>query len=284
MKRQKVIDLTAEILLHYYDNDVSLFLENTDENILWYGPAEGQFLRGKEALISAWTMEQAHPLTFTMNSLKIDMVSPGPALCITVAHFSVVTHYPSGNDIAINQRVSFTWHERMRTDEKGRRIGCPRILLCDITNPHPKSPDDTIYPVHFEQIYSGFTTMPERGKRLHFRGYGQTECYLFSDTVMWGESCANGQRSLLHLTDGTTAEIILFVRDVTRDHPDLFLRCHSSFFVNPDHVRSLRRFTVSMRCGTELPVPEKSYTHFRKAMEEAIRKRSGSKQEKEASL
>ena len=272
MNRQAVTDLTAEILLHYYDNDVALFLENTDENILWYGPAEGQFLRGKQALIAAWSVEQEHPLTFTLNNLKIEMVSPGPSLCITVANFSVVTHYPSGNDIALNQRVSFTWHERIITNENGRRTGCPRILLCDITNPHPKSQEDTIYPVHFEQVYSGFTTVPERGKRLHFRGYGQTEYYLFSDTVMWGESCANGQRCLLHLSDGTTAEIVRSVRDVTADHPDLFLRCHSSFFVNPDHVRSLRRFAVTMRDGSELPVPEKSYTSFRKAMNESIGK------------
>lgn len=265
MNRQAVINLSAQILMHYYDNDVALFLEHVDENVLWYGPADGQFLRGKEALVAAWAAE-GRPLTFSVGSIKAEMVSSGPSLCIVVSNFSVVTHYPSGNDVALNQRVAFTWHERMTTDDQGKRTGQPRILLCDITNPHPKSAHDVIYPVHFEQVYSGFITAPNTGERLRFHGYGNTEYYMFSSSVMWGDSCGNGQRCLLHLTDGTTAEITTSVRDVVAAHPKLFLRCHSSYFVNPDYVKSLRRFAVTMIGGAKLPVPEKSYTEFKRAL------------------
>ena len=51
-------------------------------------------------------------------------------------------------------------------------------------------------------------------------------------------------------------------------YPTLFLRCHSSHFVNPAYVKSVRRFAVIMMGDTELPGPEKNYTAFRQALKD----------------
>ena len=79
MKRRAIMNLSTEILLRYYDNDVSMFLEYLDDHVLWYGPAERQFLRGKEAMAAAWASEN-NPLTFTTGNLKTELISPGPSL------------------------------------------------------------------------------------------------------------------------------------------------------------------------------------------------------------
>ena len=71
---------------------------------------------------------------------------------------------------------------------------------------------------------------------------------------------------MLHLADGTTAEVAISIREIVLAYPKLFLRCHASHFVNPNYVKSLRRFTVTMMDGAELPIPEKSYTAFKRAM------------------
>ena len=267
MDRKKVTKLSVNLLLRYYDNDLSLFMECLDEEVLWYGPAEGQFLQGKKALVKAWGSEN-NPLTFTVNDLRSTTASVNSSMCIVVLSFSVVTHYPSGNDLAINQRIALTWCERSVADKNGKRIRQPRILLCDVTNPHPKSSEDVIYPVHFEQVDSGVVKVRKRGQRLHFTGPGSAEYYLFSDSVMWGSSCARGRRSELYLTDGSAVEVTMSVRDIVSAYPELFLRCHSSHFVNPAYVKGIRRFAVIMMGNTELPVPEKSYTAFRRALED----------------
>ena len=57
-------------------------------------------------------------------------------------------------------------------------------------------------------------------------------------------------------------------------HPTAFLRCHSSHFVNPNHVKSLRRFAVTMPGDQELPIPEKHYTAFKRALAEALGSKS----------
>ncbi len=55
-------------------------------------------------------------------------------------------------------------------------------------------------------------------------------------------------------------------KDITAAWPHLFLQCHSSHFVNPIHVRGIRRFAVILPGGTELPIPEKGYTAFKRAL------------------
>ncbi|MBQ9648006.1 MAG: LytTR family transcriptional regulator DNA-binding domain-containing protein [Oscillospiraceae bacterium] len=256
MNKQEIAALSAELILRYYDNDVAPFLAHLDDDVLWYGPAEGQFLQGRETMLAAWAGED-NSLTFTMGNLKTKTVSSGSSLCVVVLTFSVVTHYPSGNDLPVNQRVALTWCERKKV---------PRILCCDITNPHRKSAEDSIYFVHFEQVLSDLPTTPYLGERLRFRGMGSTEYYLYSNSILWGDSCGNGQRCLLHLTDGSEAEVTMSVRDIAAAYPSLFLRCHASHFVNPIHVTSLRRFAVTLMGGAELPVPEKSYTAFKRAL------------------
>lgn len=269
MQQKAVAALTVELVLRYYENDVQPFLDHMDEDALWCGPAEGQLLRGRASMVSAWAAEN-HGLTFSVGDVRTATTAAGPAQCVVLMYFPVVTHYPSGNDISINQRVAMTWCERAVVDADGARHRVPRILLCCVTNPHPKSSEDTIYPVHFEQVFSGFVSTPEPGERLHFPGVGSEEFYLFSDSILWGDSCGQGRRCALHLADGTVAEVRRTVRDIVADHPGHFLRCHSSHFVNPRYVKSVRRFAVTMLGGVELPIPEKSYTAFKQALQAMV--------------
>ena len=269
MNRQTVTELSVSLLLKYYDNDTSLFMDCLDEEVLWYGPAEGQFLQGKKALMDAWAAE-SNPLTFTVNDLRTTAVSAGSGMCVVVLHYSVITHYPSGNNLTIFQRLALTWCERAVQDENGKRSRVPRILLCNVTNPHPKSDEDNIYPVHFEQVYAGISVIRDKGDRLHFTGLNNTEYYLFSGSILWGDSCAKGRRSELHLSDGSVVEVTMSVRDIAGAYPSLFLRCHSSHFVNPLFVNGIRRFAVRMPGGVELPIPEKGYTAFRKEFEHFV--------------
>ena len=47
--------------------------------------------------------------------------------------------------------------------------------------------------------------------------------------------------------------------DEMNRYPDLFVRCHASYLVNPQLVSEIRRFRIRLQNGIELPVPEKKY-------------------------
>ena len=263
MNQQAVADLSAELIIKYYENDYMPFLLHMDDDALWYGPAEGQFLQGRETMIRTWQAEE-HPLRFTMGNLKVRHVSAHPSSCNVMLTYSVVTHYPDGHDLSVFQRLLLCWCERRETDRNGETRKTPRILVCHISNPHGKHEDDVIYPTNFSQVYAGNQALPQRGERIHFHGLDRSDYFFLSDSVYWIEAAGGGKHSVLHTANGEV-EIMGSVSSIEKRFGHLYLRCHQSYLINPHYLRNIRRFQVTLTNGTVLPVPEKKYTAFRTA-------------------
>ena len=87
MNQQAISDRSAELIMRYYDNDYMPFLSSFADDALWYGPAEGQFIRGREVMIRAWLAEE-HDLRFTMGNLKAVHISAHPSTCMICQFFS----------------------------------------------------------------------------------------------------------------------------------------------------------------------------------------------------
>ena len=129
MNQQAISDRSAELIMRYYDNDYMPFLSSFADDALWYGPAEGQFIRGRAAMIRTWLAEE-HDLRFTIGSLKVVHISAHPSTCNVMLTYTVVTHYPDGHDLSVFQRFLLCWGERREKNEDGNIKKMPRILDC----------------------------------------------------------------------------------------------------------------------------------------------------------
>lgn len=262
MNQQQIADLSAELIIKYYDNDYMSFLEAMDDDALWYGPAEGQFIHGRENMIEVWNSEE-HNLRFTLGNMEVMHISAHPSFCDVMLSYLVTTHYPDHHDITLLQRLQMTWCERTVEHEDGSKEKVHRILLCHISNPHTKHDDDTIYPKNFHEIYHGGKLHHLSGKRLHFHGIDRSDYFFLADTIIRIEAAHGGRHSVLHTEDGITAEVLATISKLEKQYGHLFLRCHQSFLVNPEYIENISKFKVRLSDGTELPIPEKKYTAFR---------------------
>ena len=208
-------------------------------------------------------------LRFTLSDMKVESISAHPSSCNVMLSYAVITHYPGGQDISVNQRLLLCWGERRIADEYGNRTKQPRILVCHISNPHAKHPEDTVYPKHYGQVYAGRVVVSQKGERLHFHGIDRSEYYYLSDSILWIESGEGGMHSIIHTPDATI-EVLDKISDLAKKYPHLFLRCHQSYLINPNYIRNIRRFRVTLTNDVVLPIPEKKYTAFRKRVEEAL--------------
>lgn len=261
MNLQTMAELSVDIILRYYDNDPKPFLSFMDKSALWYGPALGQFIEGQDAMLRAWSKED-HILSFTVGDIKTKEISSTPAACSVMLTYTVVTHYPDGHDISVDQRLLLCWGERKIPDDSGTPRKEPRILVCHVSNPHGKHDEDMIYPKHFDQVYTGAFAMPQKGERLHFHGVDRSDYFFFSDSIYLIEAAFGGKHSVLH-TAGNVCEVLGTVDSYEKRFPHLFLRCHRSYLINPHYIRNIRRFRVTLTNGAVLPIPEKKYTAFR---------------------
>nr|WP_294528311.1 LytTR family DNA-binding domain-containing protein [uncultured Blautia sp.] len=249
MNIQETAKFAATILTNYYNNNIRLFLDSCHRDVLWIGPAEKQIIRTKAALVDAFSKEH-HNLKFIMNNLTVTPISTGSnRTCEILLCFLVDTIWPDKSVSRVNQRVQLTFVE-----ENGQ----PLIKMCHISNAITYDERDNIYPVHYDENYKHYTLAGEaRSERLIIKSVNKSLLYLRWSRIIYVESL--GSHTLIHTLDGDF-ESVENLLSMKKQFSDLFYQIHKCYLINPNHVRELIRFQVTMTDGTVLPVPEKKYT------------------------
>ena len=250
MQIQELADYTAQILLEYYENNIQPFLDACDEDVLWIGPAAGQVIRTREALVAAFSAEQ-HELRFAVHNLTATPLPTGSSHVMNVLlSFIVDTFWPDGSSGRVYQRIAFTWVFHDNT---------PYIRLCHISNAIAYDKRDHIYPVHYEETYKDQLVLAgePRSERLRFRSTHKTLIYLNWSSIMYAET--HGHHTILHTTD-QVYESVERLSAIAERYGAFFVRCHESYLVNPAFVQEISRFQVLMVDDRVIPIPEKKYT------------------------
>lgn len=263
MDIHELTEKSIYIITEYYKNNLQPYFDSIDDDILWIGPAEGQFMRTKKVIIDAWQKEE-HNLIFSMNNISSTTITSGRQYCEVLLHYIVFTHYPDGSILHHDQRLHYTWCERKVTLEDGSTQKIPKILMIHISNAFPYDDRDKIYPVHFADMTIQDMNCAVEGKRIFVRGIDQFMYYLLASTIQWIESEDKGVHSRIHMIDQKSIVIMDTVSKLSAAYSEFFIRIHASYLINPLYIRNLRRFEVELADGTVLPVPEKKYTRIKK--------------------
>lgn len=261
MKTDEMINRTIYIIAEYYKNNLQPFFECLSDDVLWIGPAERQWIQGKDRLLQTFAVEK-HALTFTMGDAKAMCVSPHGRVKEVILHYDIYTHYPSGNTDMHDQRLHFTWREKLIRTDAGREYR-QEVVLVHVSNAWKYDRQDTIYPIHYEKVSAHFPSRPER--YVMVRGVDIHVHRIAAERILYIETVKRTARLLVHTESGTVAARGK-LSDFEQNYSDVFLRIHASYLLNPAHVREIRRFSVILSDGTELPVPEKKYTQIKRLL------------------
>ncbi len=263
MKKDDIIKLSIYIITEYYKNNLVPFFEHISEDVLWIGPARGQQIHGKKNLMLAYAQEQ-HNLTFTMGDIKVLCISPHNRVKEVVLHYDIYTHYPSGNTDVHDQRLHYTWCEkRTRTDDGSKYQ--PQIISLHISNAWPYDDLDTIYPVHLEKMFAATSVVSRSERYVTVKAADGCVHRIAASHILYAATVKRAAKLQIYMEN----DVITINKKISRfeeENPGLFVRIHSGYLVNPAHVSNVRRFTVTLADGTELPLPEKKYTQLKKQL------------------
>lgn len=268
MNVQKLLTTSAEILIQYYQNNITPFLDALHPNALWIGPLEGQVLRSRETIIDAYHQEQ-NVMTFHLFDLNVSVAQHTAAQCDILMTFIVDSLYPDNSVIRCNQRIMLSWTYGTITDAHDQKVRIPLILTCFIANALPSHEKDSIYPNHFlhtsffqSHFASTSSTFPIKGNRHEL-------FYLCDKDIIYVESKRPG--CIVHTAhnDFNSSESVSELQQKC----SILVRTHISYLVNPAYIQSVERFQIKLTTGTILPIPEKKYTAVKKMITEAMNNR-----------
>lgn len=148
MKQTELLERSVYIVTEYYKNNLQPFFENMREDVLWLGPAEGQELRGRETVRSAFAAEQ-HELTFTMGPVRSVCIPLSDTAQEVLLQYEIYTHYPDGRTDFYNQRLQYSWC-RVQSAEQAEPDWL--VAMFHVSNALRYNSQDAIYPSHYETV------------------------------------------------------------------------------------------------------------------------------------
>ena len=273
MQRSELPGYTAHMIDEYYKNNIGLFLNAlSDKCLLWLGPHEGQIIRSKAKLFEAFAKESTQ-LSFRVQDLEVIPVPVNATAMDVILVSTVVTVFPGGESVAVQQRGELLWVEETVTDASGNRVKDYRVRICHISNEHPYDTRDTIYPTHFLELEVArfYVDKPDTDK-FALKGVGGSYFYLSGGTILWMTS--KGRHTVIH-TVHRVYECIESLSAVTEKYADALCRVHACYSVNPAYVMEIGRFYLVMRDGERISIPEKKYTVTRDALQRRMGLRRG---------
>ena len=262
MNLNEIAELSSNILIQYYNNNIQPFLDACHSDVLWIGPAEKQIIRTKKALCDAFAAER-HDLTFALHNLEVTPLSTGTSQVMEILMtFLVDTFWPNGSSNRVDQRIQLSWVNEKRQ---------PRIRICHISNAICYDNRDQIYPVHFnesfkEMIFAGGND-PKASKHLCFKGPRKAVFYLEWSNILYAESA--GEHTMVHTTT-QTYKVYESLRAIENHYSEYFFRCHNNYLVNPDYIQEIVHFHLVLTNGTSIPVPEKKFKAVKTRLDEII--------------
>ena len=240
------IQQSVHIITEYYENRLQPFFDAIDDDLLWIGPAERQWMQGKENILNAFTQEEGrHHLTFRMSNISATPISCGTHACEIILTYLVYTYYPNGAMTVHDQRLHFTWRDKKVTGPDGKKHLVPKAAVIHISNAFPYDDRDKIYPVHYDEMKVPTTLTPATGPRITISGSNHVCHFLAANSILYIETGSRSPYTVFHTLNGefNSTESI---SKLEKKYSDIFLRVHASFMVNPLFVQSIRRFEITL--------------------------------------
>lgn len=257
MLNNLVEEYCVESLLDFYNNGNIGFAEYLDDNVVWYGPLEGQQLRGKDNLIKAFSSGKSG-LKFNIEHLNTKIIPVKANAFTFIADYELYTYYPNGKVLKYNQHLLVV--SRMKKCKDGvTRWVSPLIHVSDVLSRKGDKTQQSAYVAEFDKDVFDFA-ISNRGKvqKIVFSGQNNSNYYIPEDSILYIEG-GKGVKSYVHTKDKTYT-VIHLLKDIMEKLPNYYYRCHSSYIVNLKFVERISNYKVFLDNGEEIPVPVKKYS------------------------
>lgn len=171
MTTQALLQLSADIITRYYNNEIEPFLAACHPDVLWIGPANTQIIRTRETLVKTFA-EEHHNLRFEMHDLvTVPLMTPSSKVLEVLLFYDVDTIWPDNSMQRVKQRVQLSW-----VVEGGQ----PFIRVCHVSNALDYDDRDVIYPVHYgeDRVRVAVLSGEDRAPRIVLKGANKAMLFL----------------------------------------------------------------------------------------------------------
>ena len=262
---QEALELTRECLMQYWQLNPELVLSYCDEDVLWTGTLQKQFIVGREAT--------AEDLRGTMRDLKpchlmeqdFFVVQNSGNVCTVAGRYLVTTDERVEFFLQVQQRCTFVWEQR---------DGKLKICHMHISNPlgELKTVGDEMFPstmgrMAHKYLMRRFSTLTDKTKLMAADLEDREHIFLLSE-ILYVE--AGGRISIIAFLSGAKIPVRMTLTEFQEKADERFAAVHRSYVINTECISRIKKYEVVLSDGTRIPIPVKKYRETREMLLERL--------------
>lgn len=258
---QEAIRLTQECLTRYWQLDCEFVLGYCDEDVVWIGSLNEEFIEGRDATEADLRAAIREIKPCHLERQEFLAVQNAGNACTVVGRYLTTTDEEVGYFLQAQQRCTFTWE----LDH-----GAWKLKHIHVSNPMGE-----LKVSEGERFVNALGEMTKRYMQYHLSdrqredrivttdSMGITHFLTASEVVY---AMASGRNCILHTSSGQEIEALMSISEFRKAAGQIFLSVHRSYAVNKAYISCIRQYEVVMADDSRIPVPVKKYREIRQTL------------------
>lgn len=249
-----LLEKTRQFIIDFYCGKVRKVYHPLHPDVLWIGAADNQYIRGYGPVRDYLEHFFQQLPACAVKSPHFDTIYYDVTMAVITGYYTGYTLPETREIMAALQRLTFIW-------KRPSPSASWKIIHVHLSNPIEFQKETELFPHAAGRLayrYMELLMQKQNAKKepLKFRGRGTKTYFLIPDDICYAE--ASNVRSILHTMAGPIT-VCHSLGSICAMLPPEFIRIHRSYLVNRRHVKEIRRYSVFMKNGASLPIPEKRY-------------------------
>lgn len=255
----EMLNLTYECLTRYWQKDYKFVISYCAKEVIWCGARQDEFMLSREVVEDDFrTNAKEIPPCHLLNAEFL--AKSNASLCVITGNYRVVTDESADFFLQAQQRCTFVWE---KTKEG------PKICHMHISNPigelkivKEEAFPNTIGKMAHRYLINEIHRRTDSGRVSACIENGSLAFFEISKILFVS---ALGKECVIQTTSGEKF-VKNSISDLQKQVGDNLIAIHRSYLVNPEFIRSIQRYQITLVDGTELPVPQRKYNELRQKL------------------
>lgn len=259
------------IVTAYYSDDTSPLLDMMTDDCLFINEVGTLFSSKEELRRTLERRAASHSMLVRETDFKLAHEVEADRVGVTATVIGSYRLYTSPRDRSLHASMQLISACFVLTDQGWK------AFHIHTSNKQSETVDESVFPLAisretYDYVREILRTGVKAGilpSRLHLEN-NEGSRLLGPEQIMYVE--AKGKHSIVHCV-GSSFSANSLISDVESQVPGTFLRVHRSYLVNTSHISGIRKYSLELTDGTEIPIPKRRYVEVRREI--ALRATAG---------
>lgn len=256
----EVLMKSREAVHNYFHRNMDAFTHMLDDDFIWIGSYDFHYTKGKESFLET-SKQESEKVAAQISEEEYKLLCHEKKIWVVYGRFTASAWENEETLMYSRQRLTLVW-KQVQDELKLLHINCTMARDIPIETDSSLASDHLKEDVRWFDYIRCFETLKEKEERIMLNDNEGNLHYLFPVEIT--SIHVTGRLSTIYTGNGSFT-VRKGLNQLLKEIPQL-LQVHKSWLVNPAHVQTIRRYSVTLLPDMDIPVGKSRYREVKEVL------------------